>query len=102
MKSLNLQSPTLGITIFTSQGKRSHWIFLYEKLSKVTEKWTVTEKNLHWIYIPRIPVPEFAVTKAKNTEFSYNRNKVIIVIEKIIIDAGLMILVLLAKALTLS
>ena len=73
MKSLNLQSPTLGITIFTSQGKRSHWIFLYEKLSKVTEKWTVTEKNLHRIYIPRIPVPEFAVTKAKNTEFSYNR-----------------------------
>ena len=73
MKSLNLQSPTLGITIFTSQGKRSHWIFLYEKLSKVTEKWTVTEKNLHWIYIPRIPVPEFAVTKAKNTEFSYNQ-----------------------------
>ena len=64
---------TLGITVFTSQGKRSHWNFSYKKQAQVPEKLTVTEKKLHWIYFPWIPVPEFSVTNAKNTEFSYNR-----------------------------
>ena len=63
---------SLGITKFTSQGKRSHWNFFLEKHAQVPEKFTVTEKKLHWIYFPRISVPEFAVTNAKNTEFSYN------------------------------
>ena len=63
---------SLGITKFTSQGKRSHWNFFLEKHAEVPEKLTVTEKKLHWIYFPQISVPEFAVTNAKNTEFSYN------------------------------
>ena len=67
---------SLGITKFTSQGKRSHWNFFLEKHAQVPEKLTVTEKKLHWIYFPRISVPEFAVTNAKNTEFSYNRSSV--------------------------
>ena len=50
----------------------SHLIFLIDCQFLVPEKMTVTEVFIQGIYIPLISVPEFAVTKVKITEFSYN------------------------------
>ena len=51
----------------------SHLIFLIDGQFLVPEKMTVTEVFIQWIYIPLISVPEFAVTKVKIPEFSYNQ-----------------------------
>ena len=51
----------------------SHLIFLIDGQFLVPEKMTVTEVFIQGIYIPLISVPEFAVTKVKIPEFSYNR-----------------------------
>ena len=47
-------------------------IFLIDCQFLVPEKMTVTEVFIQGIYIPLISVPEFAVTKVKIPEFSYN------------------------------
>ena len=53
----------------------SHLIFLIDCQFLVPEKMSVTEVFIQGIYIPLISVPEFAVTKVKIPEFSYNRMK---------------------------
>ena len=52
----------------------SHLIFLIDCQFVVPEKMTVTKVFIQGIYIPLISVPEFAVTKVKIPEFSYNHN----------------------------
>ena len=52
----------------------SHLIFLIDGQFLVPEKMTVTEVFIQGIYIPLISVPEFAVTKVKIPEFSYNNH----------------------------
>ena len=49
-------------------------IFLIDGQFLVPEKMTVTEVFIQGIYIPLISVPEFAVTKVKIPEFSYNHS----------------------------